>query len=473
MTSPFEWTLVEAASALAAGEISSRELTRACLDRATAWQGPVNAFIAIEADRALAAADRADAARARGENLGPLHGAPLAHKDMYDREGRVTSCGSKIRARHVATATATVLERLDAAGAVDLGRLNMSEFALGPTGLNAHFGRARNPWRPERVAGGSSSGAGAAVAAGLAYGALGSDTGGSIRLPAALCGVAGLKPTQGRVSRFGAMPLSASQDCVGPLAPSVADVALIYSVIAGRDARDPTSSTRPVIAPARRDSLKGVRIGAPTAFYDEDVDPEVADAIAASRVKLKDLGAEIVAIDLPDQTRFAELANAVAMTEAASVHADWLRDRRQDYGEQVGARLMQGLVIPGVAYLRALQARSVLLEEFVAAAFARCDALHVPVLPFAPPRSADVDVGASPAMPGIVAGLTRFTRPFSYLGLPALAQRIGFTASGLPLSMQLVGRPFAEHRLLEIGMVYERSEPGRPLPALPTPDGAH
>jgi aspartyl-tRNA(Asn)/glutamyl-tRNA(Gln) amidotransferase subunit A len=288
-----------------------------------------------------------------------------------------------------------------------------------------------------------------------------------------LCGVAGLKPTQGRVSRFGAMPLSASQDCVGPLAPSVADVALIYSVIAGRDARDPTSSTRPVIAPARRDSLKGVRIGAPTAFYDEDVDPEVADAIAASRVKLKDLGAEIVAIDLPDQTRFAELANAVAMTEAASVHADWLRDRRQDYGEQVGARLMQGLVIPGVAYLRALQARSVLLEEFVAAAFARCDALHVPVLPFAPPRSADVDVGASPAMPGIVAGLTRFTRPFSYLGLPALAQRIGFTASGLPLSMQLVGRPFAEHRLLEIGMVYERSEPGRPLPALPTPDGAH
>jgi len=464
MTAPFGWTLGEAVAALKAGEVSSRELTLACLDRIDAWQPAINAFVSVEAERALASADHADAARRSGRALAPLHGVPLAHKDMYDRAGRVTSCGSKIRAGHVASATATVLARLDAAGAVDLGRLNMSEFALGPTGLNAHFGRARNPWNREIVAGGSSSGSGAA---GLVYGALGSDTGGSIRLPAALCGVAGLKPTQGRVSRFGAMPLSFSQDCVGPLAPTVRDVALLYSVIAGPDPRDRACVSRPVAAPAARDDLKGVRIGVAVRFYGEGVDPEVARAMAASREKLSALGAEIVEIDLPDQSAFGELANIVAMTEAASIHCDWLRDRGQDYGEQVRARLLQGLAIPGVAYLRALQLRAVLLEEFVAAVFSRCEALHVPVLPYLPPRSEDVDVGASPAMPGVVAGLTRFTRPFSFLGLPALAQPIGFSSTGLPLSMQLVGRPFAEHRLLEIGMAYETaSRAGRALPVL-------
>jgi aspartyl-tRNA(Asn)/glutamyl-tRNA(Gln) amidotransferase subunit A len=217
MTAPFEWTLVRAIEALKSGEISSRELTLACLERAKKHQPEINAFVAFEADRALAAADAADSARLRGAASGPLHGVPLAHKDMYDRAGRVTSCGSKIRAGHVASATATALERLDSAGAVDLGRLNMSEFAMGPTGFNAHFGRARNPWNLDVVTGGSSSGSGAAVASGFVFGALGSDTGGSIRLPAAMCGIAGLKPTQGRVSRFGAMPLSTSQDCIGPL----------------------------------------------------------------------------------------------------------------------------------------------------------------------------------------------------------------------------------------------------------------
>jgi aspartyl-tRNA(Asn)/glutamyl-tRNA(Gln) amidotransferase subunit A len=469
MSAPFGWTLVRAVEATKSGEVSSRELTLACLDRAQNHQPEINAFVAFEADRALAAADAADAARSRGEPLGPLHGVPLAHKDMYDRAGRVTSCGSKIRAGHVASATATALERLDAAGAVDLGRLNMSEFAMGPTGFNAHFGRARNPWNLDVVTGGSSSGSGAALAAGFIYGALGSDTGGSIRLPAAMCGVAGLKPTQGRVSRFGAMPLSTSQDCVGPLAPMVADVALLYSVIAGPDPRDPCCATRTVAAPARREDLKGVRIGVPTRFYGDDVDAEVLEAMALSRAGLADLGATLVEVDLPDQTPLGELANIVAITEAASLHYDWLRERRGDYGEQVGARLMQGLVIPAVAYFRARQMRVVLLSEFVAAAFSACDALHVPVLPFTPPRSADVDIGASPAMPNVIAGLTRFTRPFSFLGLPALAQPIGFSAAGLPLSMQLVAKPFGENVLLEIGMAYEKMRgAGRPLPDMPT-----
>lgn len=394
-------------------------------------------------------------ARARGETLGLLHGVPFAQKDMYDRAGQETSCGSKIRTDHIASLTATVLERLDAAGAVDLGRLNMSEFALGPTGLNAHFGRARNPWNVDIATGGSSSGSGAAIAAGLIYGALGSNTEGSIRLPAALCGVAGLKPTQGRVSRFGAIPLSTSQDCVGPLAPTVRDVALIYQAIAGPDPRDGACSNRQVAIPTLRDDLKGVRIGIPKRFYREDVDPEFSAVITESRRRFDGMDAALVDVDLPDQRYFAEVANIVAITEAATVHYDWLRDRGQDYDEQARARLLQGLAIPGVAYLRAQQLRVVMLEEFVTAAFPRCDALHVLVLPSLPPRFADVDLAASLAIPSVVAGMTRFTRPFSFLGLPALAQPIGFSAEGLPIAMQLVGRPFVESRLLEIGVAYE------------------
>jgi aspartyl-tRNA(Asn)/glutamyl-tRNA(Gln) amidotransferase subunit A len=347
ISAPFDSVLTEAVDALKNGQLSSRELTLACVERAHSWQPEINALLAIEKERALASADAADSARARGETLGLLHGVPFAQKDMYDRAGQETSCGSKIRTDHIASLTATVLERLDAAGAVDLGRLNMSEFALGPTGLNAHFGRARNPWNVDIATGGSSSGSGAAIAAGLIYGALGSNTEGSIRLPAALCGVAGLKPTQGRVSRFGAIPLSTSQDCVGPLAPTVRDVALIYQAIAGPDPRDGACSNRQVAIPTLRDDLKGVRIGIPKRFYGEDVDPEFSAVITESRRRFDGMDAALVDVDLPDQRYFAELANIVAITEAATVQYDWLRDRGQDYDEQARARLLQGLAIPG------------------------------------------------------------------------------------------------------------------------------
>ena len=361
MSASFVSALTEAVDTLKNGELSSRELTLACLARAHSWQP----------ERALASADAADSARARGETLGLLHGAPLAQKNMYDHAGRETSCGSKIRTGHIASLTATVLERLEAAGAVDLGRLNTSEFALGSTGLNAHFGRARNPWNVDIATGGSSSGPGAAIAAGLIYGALGSNTEGSIRLPAALCGMAGLKPTQGRVSRFRAMPLSTSQDCVGPLA-TVRDVALFYQAIAGPDLRDGACSNRQVAIPTLRDDLKGVRIGIPKRFCGEDVDPAVSAVITESCRRFDGMDAALVDVDLPDQRPFAELANIVAITEAATVHYDWRRDRCQDYSEQVRARLLQGLAIPGVAYLRAQQLRVVKLEEFVTVAPSRC-----------------------------------------------------------------------------------------------------
>nr|WP_210272705.1 amidase [Chthonobacter rhizosphaerae] len=467
-------TLLEAAAAIRERRVSSVELTAACLARAEDWQPVANAFIAIEAETALATAARADAALAAGEPVGPFHGVPLAHKDMLYRPGRVTGCGSRIRAASVESTTATVLARLDAAGAVDLGRLNMSEFALGPTGLNHHHGRARNPWDPAVVTGGSSSGSGAAVAAGLAFGAIGSDTGGSIRLPAALCGIAGLKPTQGRVSRYGAMPLSFSQDCLGPMAPTVADVAAFYGVIAGADPLDPTSAAVPVDAPAPRERLDGVTVGVSSGWL-QDLDAETAAAHEEAHRALRDLGASLVDVQLPDPLDLGEFSNIVAMTEAAAIHGDWIRERPGDYGPQVLARLRQGMVIPGALYLRAIAMRAPLLERVVAA-YGKADALVLPVVPFVPPTSADMDgaagaagVAGAAAIPQMVAAMARYTRPISYLGLPSLAQPIGRSQSGLPIAMQTVGRPFAEAAILSVGMAYEvaTGQARRALPSKP------
>lgn len=471
MTDPATWTLLEAAAAIRARRISAVELTGAMLARIAALDPIVNAFIAVEGETALAAAEAVDADLSAGRPLGALAGVPLAHKDMYDRKGLVTGCGSRIRADHVAGATATVIERLAAAGALHLGRLNMSEFALGPTGINAHHGRARNPWNPEVVTGGSSSGSGAAVAAGLVFGALGSDTGGSIRLPSAICGIAGLKPTQGRVSRFGVMPLSFSQDCVGPMAPTVADVAALYAVIAGPDGRDVTAAARPVVAAEAPADLRGLRVGL-SEWTGADLDTDTGAAHEAAIRLLEAAGARIVPVTLPDPIELGELSNVIAMTEAAAIHLDWLRERPGDYGPQVRARLRQGLTIPATLYLRALQMRSRLLAEVVGGVFQACDALMLPVLPFVPPTSALVDgtATAGPAaggagVPEMVAAMARFTRPISVLGLPSLSVPIGWSRGGLPIGMQLVGRPFDEAGILGIGMAYETvADFGRRLP---------
>ncbi len=246
MIDPATLTLREAASAIAQGRLHAEALVEACLDRIERWQPALNCFIRITAEAARKQARAADRAVKAGHPLPPLHGVPLAHKDMFYRAGEICTCGAKIRADFIPDHTATVLSRLDAAGGIELGRLNMAEFAIGPTGHNDHFGRCRNPWNLEHITGGSSSGSGAAVAAGLVFGALGSDTGGSVRLPAAACGVVGIKPTLGRVSRYGAMPLSYSFDCIGVLARSVGDCARLLSVIAGADANDGMSSSRPV-----------------------------------------------------------------------------------------------------------------------------------------------------------------------------------------------------------------------------------
>ena len=451
-------SLTSVAKAIADKRVSSREVTKSCLDRIAQWQPRLNAFMAIEAEEALAAADAADAALAKGKANGPLHGVPLAHKDMYYDAGKVVTCGSKIRRDFVATTTSTALQRLKDAGTIRLGSLQMSEFAYGPTGHNAHYGAVHNPWAVDHINGGSSSGSGSAVAARLTFAALGSDTGGSIRMPAHFCGVTGLKTTVGRVSRAGAMPLSQSLDTVGPLAQTAEDCALLLGLMAGADPADPTAIAGPLpdYMAATRGQINGLTIGVPSAFYVDDLDSEVARILDETVAVLKREGAKIVQVELPDQRQLSAACQFVLAVEAAAFHKRWMIERPGDYGPQVLMRLQNGLAIPGVSYLEAMRWRGPALAAHLAA-IAGVDVVIAPVAPVAAPTIAESDVGNSPDAEAVIQRLTRFTRPINYLGLPSLSIPSGFTSSGLPVGMQLVGRSFDEATLLRIGAAFQRA----------------
>jgi len=455
---PALMSLTAVAKAIAEKRVSSREATQSCLDRIARWQPKLNAFMAIEADDALKAADAADAALANGRVKGVLHGVPLAHKDMYYDAGKVVTCGSKIRKDFVATTTSTALQRLKDAGTVRLGSLQMVEFAYGPTGHNPHYGAVRNPWNVEHITGGSSSGSGSAVAARLTFAALGSDTGGSIRMPAHFCGVTGLKTTVGRISRAGAMPLSWSLDTVGPLARSVEDCALLVGLMAGADPEDPTASALPVpdYMAATKQSIKGLRIGVPTAFYVDDLDPEVARVLDETLAVLTKEGAEIVKVELPDQRQLTAACQFVLATEAAAFHRRWMIERPQDYGAQVYMRLQNGLAISAVSYLEAMRWRGPALAAYLAAVEGT-DAVIAPVAPMAAPTIAESDVGNSHDAEAVIQRVTRFTRPINYLGLPSLSIPTGFANNGLPVGMQIIGRSFDEAMLVRIGAAFQRA----------------
>jgi aspartyl-tRNA(Asn)/glutamyl-tRNA(Gln) amidotransferase subunit A len=457
-TEPATLSLTEVAQAIAKKRVSSREVTQSCLDRIAQWQPRLNAFMSIETEEALAAADAADAALAKGHNRGALHGVPLAHKDMYYDAGKVVTCGSKIRRDWVATTTATSLQRLKDAGTIRLGSLQMVEFAYGPTGHNPHYGPVHNPWNVGHITGGSSSGSGSAVAARLTFAALGSDTGGSIRMPAHFCGVTGLKTTVGRISRAGAMPLSQSLDTVGPLARTIEDCALLTGLMAGADPNDPTavSGAVPDYLAATRESLKGLKIGMPTAFYVDDLDADTARILDETVATLKREGAQILPVELPEQRQLTAACQFVLAVEAAAFHKRWLIERPQDYGPQVLMRLQNGLAMPAVSYLEAMRWRGPALAAHLAAT-AGVDAVLAPVAPAAAPTIAESDVGNSPDAEAMIQRLTRFTRPVNYLGLPSLAIPAGFTGTGLPVGMQLIGRPFDEATLLRAGAAFQRA----------------
>jgi aspartyl-tRNA(Asn)/glutamyl-tRNA(Gln) amidotransferase subunit A len=452
------WTLAQVADAIATRRVSSREAVQACLQRIEHWQPRINSYVSVFAEAALAAADRADAAVAAGEPLGSLHGVPLAHKDMYFRPGRVSTMGSKA-APPATDTTATLLARLDRAGAIELGTLNMCEFALGPTGHNEFLGHCRNPWNPLHVACGSSSGSGATVAARLAYGSLGSDTGGSVRLPASVSGVFGLKPTYGLLSGFGSMPLSFSADTPGILARSARDVALMLKAIAGHDDRDSRTlrRTTPDYLAGIAAGIRGLRVGVPRAYFLEQVAPDVARALEASLSVLEGLGAEIVPVSVPPSEQLTELSRVLVYAEATAIHGPRLRHRAADYSPQVRVRAASGLGIPAPAYAQALQLRPGLVRQFVETAFAHCDVLHLPTLGIPAPTIAETDVGGAAVMWEKIAVMVRCTAPFNYLGLPALAVPCGFTDNGLPTSFQIAGRPFAESTLLRVAHAYEEA----------------
>jgi aspartyl-tRNA(Asn)/glutamyl-tRNA(Gln) amidotransferase subunit A len=446
------------AAAIKARKVSSLEVTEACLAAAARLQPALNCFIRIDHDQAIAQARAIDGELAKGTVRGPLAGVPLAHKDMYYRAGEVTTCGSKIRRDFKPPVTATALERYASAGALNLGTLNMAEFAFGPTGHNAHFGHCHNPWDTARVTGGSSSGSGAGVAARIFFGALGSDTGGSIRVPAHLCGLAGLKPTWSLVSRAGAMPLSFTLDTVGPLARTVRDAALLTELIAGQDPRDPTTRNRPPpdLTGGIEGGAKGLKIGVPQGYFDVGVDPEIAKLLADAQATYAQLGATVVPVKMPDLDAVNALCNVVIGTEATTAHAAWLRARPQDYGPQVLNRLEIGPFYPAAAYLSAISLRAAKLREFSAAVFDKVDLLLAPVLAMQTPTIAETDITGGPDLLPMLAAFTRFTRPINYLGLPALSVPAGFTKAGMPAGFQLIGRPFAEALLCRAGRAYER-----------------
>ena len=451
-------SLTAVAQAIAKKQFSSREVTQSCLERIAKWQPRLNAFMAIEAEAALAAADIADAALTKGKSAGVLHGVPIAHKDMYYDAGRVVTCGSQIRRDFVATTTSTALQRLKDAGTIRLGSLQMAEFAYGPTGHNSHYGAVHNPFAVDHITGGSSSGSGAAVAARLTFAALGSDTGGSIRLPAHFCGVTGLKTTYGLISRAGAMPLSQSLDTVGPLARSAEDCALLLGLMAGADPEDPTTFAGPVpdYAAATRQPIKALRIGVPSAFYVDDLDSEVAAILDETIAVFRREGADIVQVELPDQRQLTAACQLVLAVEAAAFHKRWLIERPQDYGPQVLMRLQNGLAIPGVSYLEAMRWRGSALAAHNAAV-AGLDAVIAPVAPVAAPTIVESDIGNSPDAEAVIQRLTRFTRAINYLGVPSLAIPAGSTRRGLPVGMQLIGRSFDEAMLLRIGAAFQRA----------------
>ncbi len=450
-------SLIEAATAIRRRRVSSVELTRACLEQAKRVQPRLNCFIVIEEEDALKAARKADQALKRSARVGPLHGVPLAHKDMYYRAGKVSTCGSKILKDYRPTVTATVVERLARAGAIWLGNLNMAEFAANPTGHNDHWGHCRNPWNPEHMTGGSSSGSGSAVGARACYGSLGSDTGGSVRLPAAACGVVGLKSTQGLVSRYGVMPRSWSQDTVGPLTRTVADCARMTRVIAGADPQDSTCSTLPVpnYEKALGGSIKGLRIGVPSNHYYRDVDEDVRRGMASSLAVLSSFGARVIELPVPDPARIFLLSNTISIAEAAVVHGKWMRERPEDYSLYVRTRIEPGFHVPATTYLEALNLRASYLEEFMQSVYSKVDIVHAPVLGIPVPTIAETEPKAAGDVSSIVTRLTRNTRPTNYLGLPALSVPAGFTPNGLPIAFQLMGRPFSEALLFRVGDLYQ------------------
>ncbi|HYD56517.1 MAG TPA: Asp-tRNA(Asn)/Glu-tRNA(Gln) amidotransferase subunit GatA [Burkholderiales bacterium] len=469
-------TLTETAAALKARQLSSSELTRACLERIERLNPALNAFISVDAEGALEAAKRADETLAAGRG-GPLTGIPIAHKDLFVTRRLRTTCGSRMLERYVSPYDAHVVERLAAAGTVLLGKCNMDEFAMGSSSESSYFGPVRNPWDRTRIPGGSSGGSAAAVAARLVPAATGTDTGGSIRQPAAMSGICGLKPTYGVVSRYGMVAFASSLDQGGPLARSAADLALLMNAMAGFDPRDSTSLERPQEDYGRslEPDLKGVRIGLPREYFGEGMEPDVRKAVEAAVRWYGSQGAITVPVALPNVRLGVPVYYVIAPAEAsanlsrfdgvryghrAKEYTDladmYCRTRAEGFGAEVKQRILAGTYVLShgyydAYYLQAQKLRRLIARDF-AEAFQRCDVLAGPVAP-----TTAFPIGARSSDPVQMYLGDIFTVPASLAGLPGLSVPCGFDANGLPVGLQLMGPHFSEALLLGVAHRYQQA----------------
>ena len=458
-------SLTELADAIRTGQVSSVEATKAVLAALDGRGRQLNATAELWPDRALDLAATCDAERSKGMLRGPLHGVPMAHKDMFYREGQVAGQGSKIRASFVAPRTASVLKRLDLAGAIDVGRLNMVEFALGVTGHNNHTGTPKNAHDLERITGGSTSGGSTVVAAGLIPATLGSDTGGSIRIPASFCGLVGIKATYGLVSRAGAMPLSFSLDHVGPLARTTRDVATMLQAIAGHDPDDTTTSRRPV--PSYHAGLErgvtGLRLFHATGGLGCTVDPVIDAAVRKAIAGMASDGATVEEGALDQVDAINAIRRLVLMAECGSVHRDHVARRHDDFVPQTLARMEPGFALSAMDYLSALRSRGPALDAFCRSIFSKADLIVLPTCPVQTPKIADTDTGGDQRFVQVANAIGQLIGVFNWLGLPAISVPVGLDSNNMPIGLQIVGRPFAEALVLQASAAVERAHgPFRP-----------
>ena len=450
-------TIQELAPQIQAGKISPVELTQQALERIRRHQPTINAYITILEEAALAQARQAEREIRTGHYRGPLHGIPYAAKDLFYTKGVATTAGSKILKDFAPAYDATVIDRLREAGAVLLGKAGLHEFAYGVTNNNPHFGPVRNPWDTTRIPGGSSGGSAAALATDQCIFSLGSDTGGSVRIPASFCGLVGLKPTFGRISRYGVFPLGHTLDHVGHFAHSVTDAATILAALAGPDPRDDSSASEPLpkIDLPAEPKLSRYRIGLPSNYYFDRVEPDTAKAVRAAVEKLRGLGAEILDVEIPDIEDFTVLSRLILLPEATAVHRRRLRSHRADIGPDVLALLDQGQFVLATDYLDAQRRRRHLVEN-LAKLLDGVDVIVTPATPITAPKIGDttVEVGGQPEDARLAA--TRFVRALNMAGVPALSVPCGVDSKGLPIGLQIFGRAFDEATVLLIGHCYEQ-----------------
>jgi len=435
-------TIVEAGAALRARKISALELTEECLGQVAALNPRLNAFITVTAGSARARAKELDRELAAGAIRGLLHGIPIAHKDLIYTKGVRTTSGSKLFENFVPDSDAAVVRKLDAAGAVMIGKTGLHELAYGVTSDNPHFGAIRNPHDADRVPGGSSGGSGVAVSAGMTLLATGTDTGGSIRIPASYCGVVGLKPTYGLVDRSGVRPLGLTLDHIGPLAMTVPDTKAAFDAMAEWPRRRPAPQT-----------IQHIRVGLPENFYFDRVDAEVAAAVHESVRAMEKAGAKIVPVRVPDVNALNTAARVILLVEAPSVFEPYL-DQRDKFGADVLALLDQGRLVHGTDYVNAQRVRKTLVGEFCRL-FGRIDCLFTPTTPITAPRIGEKQVRIGSEVEDTRLATTRFVRGFNALGYPALSLPCGKTKAGLPIGLQIVGRPYEDDLVLMVGAEVE------------------